>query len=111
MSDSEFKEIDVTNVPEGAFLLDVREPDEWAAGHVEGATHIPMGQVEGRLAELPRDGEIIVLCRIGGRSAKITELLTRHGLDAINMNGGMLAWDAAGRPMVNDGSTKPYVLV
>jgi rhodanese-related sulfurtransferase len=111
MSDSEFKEIDVEQVPEGAFLLDVREPDEWAAGHVEGAVHIPMGQVEGRLAELPKEGEVIVVCRIGGRSAKVAGMLAQHGFDAVNMNGGMLAWDAAGKPMVSEGDAKPYVLV
>ncbi len=111
MSDSGIKEISVSDVPAGAFLLDVREPDEWAAGHVDGATHIPMGQVESRLAELPADTEIVVICRLGGRSAKITELLGQHNVPAINMVGGMKAWDEAGKPMVNDGGTAPYVLM
>lgn len=111
MSDSGIKEISVRDVPEGAYLLDVREPDEWAAGHVAGATHIPMGQVETRLAELPPGIEIVVVCRVGGRSAKITELLGKHDVTAVNMVGGMKAWDAAGKPMVNDGGTAPYVLM
>lgn len=111
MSDFEFKEINVGGVTDGTFMLDVREPDEWAAGHIFGATHIPMGQVEARLDELPKDEKVIVVCRIGGRSAKITELLGKHGFHAVNMNGGMLAWDAAGKPMVSEGDADPYVLV
>ncbi|MFJ5675484.1 rhodanese-like domain-containing protein [Streptomyces sp. NPDC093097] len=90
----------------GAFLLDVREDDEWAAGHAEGALHIPMSEFVSRYGELtetaPENGEIFVLCRSGGRSAQVTQYLVQQGLDAVNVAGGMQAWEAAGRP-VSDG--------
>ncbi|MFE6687860.1 rhodanese-like domain-containing protein [Streptomyces sp. NPDC057743] len=90
----------------GAFLLDVREDDEWAAGHAEGALHIPMSEFVARYGELteaaPEDGKIYVLCRVGGRSAQVAQYLVQQGLDAVNVAGGMQAWEAAGRP-VSDG--------
>jgi rhodanese-related sulfurtransferase len=96
--------VEATAVPADGFLLDVREDDEWAAGHAEGALHIPMGQVVARFGELTEavgDGRRVhVVCRVGGRSAQVTQYLVAQGLDAVNVDGGMLAWDAAGRPMV-----------
>ncbi|MFB7632504.1 rhodanese-like domain-containing protein [Streptomyces sp. NPDC056149] len=90
----------------GAFLLDVREDDEWAAGHAEGALHIPMSEFVARYGELteaaPEDGKIFVLCRVGGRSAQVAQYLVQQGLDAVNVAGGMQAWEADGRP-VTDG--------
>ena len=85
----------------GAVLLDVREPVEWEAGHAPEALLIPMGEVSQRRAELPRDGRIVVVCRSGGRSAAVTESLREWGLDAVNLAGGMLAWAAAGLPVVS----------
>ncbi|WP_438487098.1 rhodanese-like domain-containing protein [Streptomyces sp. S186] len=88
------------------FLLDVREDDEWAAGHAEGALHIPMSEFVARYGELtekaPEGGRIFVLCRVGGRSAQVVQYLIGQGLDAVNVAGGMQAWEAAGRP-VSDG--------
>lgn len=88
------------------FLLDVRENDEWVAGHAEGALHIPMSEFVARYAELteaaPADGKVYVLCRVGGRSAQVTQYLLQQGVDAVNVAGGMQAWEAAGRP-VTDG--------
>ncbi|WP_199788142.1 MULTISPECIES: rhodanese-like domain-containing protein [unclassified Streptomyces] len=88
------------------FLLDVREDDEWAAGHAEGALHIPMSEFVARYGELtetaPEGGRIFVLCRVGGRSAQVAQYLIGQGLDAVNVAGGMQAWEAAGRP-VSDG--------
>ncbi|HVF14161.1 MAG TPA: rhodanese-like domain-containing protein [Acidimicrobiales bacterium] len=80
----------------GAFLLDVREPDEWRASHVPEASLIPMGQVHGRSGELPHDRPIIVVCRSGGRSAAVTQSLRASAFDAVNLAGGMWAWVAAG---------------
>lgn len=83
-----------------ALLLDVREPQEWQAGHAPQARHIPLGQLESRLAELPRDRQIIAVCRSGRRSALATQQLAAGGYDAINLTGGMTAWAAADLPVV-----------
>lgn len=86
------------------FLLDVREDDEWQAGHAEGALHIPMSDFVARLGDLmekaPEGGRINVICRSGGRSAQVTAYLVQQGLDAANVAGGMQDWAAAGRPVV-----------
>jgi rhodanese-related sulfurtransferase len=74
------------------FLIDVREPAEFSAGHVPGAVPLPLGQVAARLGELPGDREIAVLCRSGARSAQATAILRTGGLRATNVAGGMLAW-------------------
>ncbi|MFI5522130.1 rhodanese-like domain-containing protein [Streptomyces platensis] len=88
------------------FLLDVRENDEWEAGHAEGALHIPMSEFVARYGELteaaPDAGKVYVLCRVGGRSAQVAQYLIQQGIDAVNVAGGMQAWEAAGRP-VSDG--------
>lgn len=82
-------------------LLDVREHDEWAAGHAPEAVHIPMGEIPGRLGELSGD-EVYVICRSGGRSARVTAYLNANGWDATNVDGGMGAWHAAGRTLVGE---------
>jgi DMSO/TMAO reductase YedYZ molybdopterin-dependent catalytic subunit len=87
-------------VDRGALLLDVREPEEWQAEHATVAVLIPMGQVRSRQTELPRNRRIVVICRSGGRSAAVTELLRASGFDALNLAGGMCAWAAAGLPVV-----------
>ena len=100
-------------LPVGAVLLDVREPDEWAAGHISGAVHVPMNAVPSRLANapdaLPADAPIVVVCKVGGRSAQVTAWLRSQGYDALNLDGGMLAWARAGRPMEADGGSPPRV--
>ena len=85
----------------GALLLDVREDDEWAAGHAPGATHLRLGLLnEQRPAN---DGRTIVaVCRSGARSGKATEALRAWGYDAVNLAGGMQAWAAEGLPVVTD---------
>ncbi|MFD0163386.1 rhodanese-like domain-containing protein [Streptomyces decoyicus] len=96
------------------FLLDVREDDEWDAGHAEGALHIPMSEFVARYGELteaaPEDGKVYVLCRVGGRSAQVAQYLIQQGVDAVNVGGGMQAWEAAGRP-VSDGKGGSGVVV
>ncbi|MYV53389.1 rhodanese-like domain-containing protein [Streptomyces sp. SID3212] len=106
--------VDVAAVPSDALVLDVREDDEWAAGHVEGALHVPMSDFVGRFGEVTEavaDGrKAYVMCRVGGRSAQVTQYLVQQGVDAVNVDGGMVAWDGAGRPMVGDNGGPAFVL-
>lgn len=83
-------------------LLDVREQDEWDAGHIEGSLHIPMGEISDRQQEIPQDQPIAVVCRSGRRSAAVTEALTRAGYDAENLVGGVAEWQGQGLPLVTD---------
>jgi rhodanese-related sulfurtransferase len=94
--------VDVDAVADDSVILDVREPDEYAAGHAPGALHIPMGAIPHRTPELPDDARLVVVCRSGGRSARVTAYLRQEGLDAVNLDGGMRAWLDAGRPMTTD---------
>ncbi|MET9253595.1 rhodanese-like domain-containing protein [Streptomyces sp. NPDC048182] len=102
--------VEVADLEGGDFLLDVREDDEWRAGHAEGALHIPISEFVARYGELteaaPADGRINVICRSGGRSAQVAMYLVQQGLDAVNVDGGMQVWAAAGRPVV-DGKGEP----
>jgi rhodanese-related sulfurtransferase len=84
----------------GSVLLDVRENDEWNRGHAADARHIPMGEVPARLDEIDRSATLYVVCKAGGRSAKVAGLLAHHGYEPINVDGGMLAWAEAGRPVI-----------
>ncbi|QHT63666.1 rhodanese-like domain-containing protein [Paenibacillus lycopersici] len=77
---------------ERLYMVDVREPDEWAAGHVAGAVHLPLSQLAGRRHELEPGRELIVMCRGGGRSGLACELLSEHGFRVVNMKGGLIAW-------------------
>ncbi len=86
----------------GALLLDVREDDEWAAGHAPGAAHLAMGLVGGRVDEIPTDRTVVCVCRVGGRSAAVAEALVGSGFDARNLAGGMLAWEQVGLPVTTD---------
>jgi rhodanese-related sulfurtransferase len=92
--------VQLTDLPADGVLLDVREPQEWAAGHAPSATHLPMAEVPARLGELPGDGTVYVICRAGGRSARVVSFLNANGWDAVNVAGGMLEWHAGGRPLV-----------
>lgn len=89
-------------VAAGAILLDVREPDEWSAGHAPGATWIPLGALAARVAELPADQPVVCICRAGARSLKAAEHLVAGGRDAVNLTGGMQAWAAAGLEVVSE---------
>jgi rhodanese-related sulfurtransferase len=85
----------------GAALLDVRQPEEWSAGHAPGAVHVPLGELPNRLSEVP-PGTVVVVCRSGARSALATDALVAAGYDARNLAGGMQAWAAAGLQVVTD---------
>jgi rhodanese-related sulfurtransferase len=101
--------VPASEVPEDAVVLDVREDDEWVAGHIDGATHIPMGEVPARLDDLPEADPLYVTCRGGGRSARVAAWLNANGYDAVNVGGGMGQWEAAGRPMVSETGQQPFV--
>jgi rhodanese-related sulfurtransferase len=90
-------------------LLDVRERDEWTAGHIDGALHLPMAALSDRREELASDRPIVAVCRSGARSAQVTAALQRAGYDAHNLDGGMQAWSAADLPFVADGDAPPRV--
>ncbi len=98
------------DLPQGVVLLDVREDDEWAAGHAPTARHLPMSELAGRLAELPQEDNLYVICRSGGRSARVTAYLNANGWDAVNVDGGMQHWAASGRPLVTDSGADPEVI-
>lgn len=84
-------------------LLDVREPVEWADGHVPGARHIPMRQVAARVGELPRDRRMAITCAGGVRSSLVASLLLAQGFtDLVNVWGGMTGWVQSGLPTVRD---------
>jgi rhodanese-related sulfurtransferase len=88
----------------GAFVVDVREPDEWAAGHIPEATLIPLGELASRVGELPRDRSIVVVCRSGNRSAQGRDILLGAGFVAVtSLDGGMTDWAAAGMPIETGG--------
>ena len=97
-------QVPVTEVPDDAVLLDVREQDEWDAGHAPGAVHIPLGELPSRLDELPDPdaGVLAVACRSGGRSSRAVAWLNHQGFDVANLDGGMRAWERAGKQMVAD---------
>lgn len=89
--------------PDDTVLVDVREPDEWNAGHAPGATHVPLSKVGADT--VPTATTILCVCRSGGRSGQATAVLRAAGLNAINVTGGMNAWNAAGLPVAcDDGS-------
>jgi rhodanese-related sulfurtransferase len=78
----------------GALLLDVREPDEFAEGHVPRAINVPLSQMRARYAELPRDREIWTCCRVGQRAYYATRFLAQHGYRARNLSGGYMTYQA-----------------
>nr|WP_069165335.1 rhodanese-like domain-containing protein [Nocardia altamirensis] len=92
-----------------AILLDVREDDEWQLGHAPGAIHIPMVDVPARVDELDFDVDLYVICRQGGRSLQVVEYLTHIGFEAIQVRGGMVAWQQSGRPLVADGDRQAKI--
>ena len=86
--------------PDGAVVVDVREPGEYAAGHVPGAVLIPLAVLPVRAHELPRNRRLHVICASGGRSAQAAEWLAAAGWDAVSVAGGTAAWQRAGYPVI-----------
>ena len=84
----------------GAYVLDVREPSEFAAGHIAGATLIPLGELANRTSEVPHDKTVVVVCHSGNRSAQGRDMLRQAGFtNATSMAGGLTDWVAAGLPL------------
>lgn len=90
-------------VDAGAVLLDVREPSEWRAGHAPKARHVPLNDLDRLRKDLPDGREIITVCRSGSRSSRAARMLADDGHVVLNLSGGMLAWSAAGLPVVVKG--------
>ena len=84
----------------GTPVIDVREPDEYEDGHVPGAPLIPLAVVPDHVSDVPASGEVLIICKVGGRSRKAAEYLRGQGIDAINIAGGTLAWMDAGHRVV-----------
>ena len=100
---SEFPDVPVSQVADDATFLDIREQDEWDAGHAPAAVHIPMSELPQRVDELApfleRDEPLVITCRSGGRVQRVMPWLAQQGYEVANLAGGMMAWQAAGRPM------------
>ena len=103
-------EVLVNEIPEGVYLLDVREDDEWRAGHAPDAVHIPLGTLGERAGEVPKDQKVYVVCRSGGRSGQAAMALNQAGWDAVNVAGGMQAWEHAARDMKSEDEGEPRVI-
>ena len=91
-----------TEIENGAVLIDVRNDDEWQAGHAPNARYITLSELSQRCGEVPSDQRVIVICRAGGRSLKAAEFLATQGITAANLTGGMQAWAQAGLAVVDD---------
>ena len=103
-------EIDVETLAarrEQAFVLDVREPAESVAGHVPVAVPIPLGELAGRLGELPGDRTVHVICASGNRSLRAARALVTAGIDAVSVAGGTSGWVQSGRPVATGPAPAP----
>jgi rhodanese-related sulfurtransferase len=81
------------------FVLDVRQPEEFRAGHISGATLIPLDKLGQSLTKLPQDREILCVCRSGSRSSAAVRQLASAGYTALNLSGGMMSWQRMGYPI------------
>lgn len=103
--------VSVAELRAGAYIVDVREPHEWVAGHAPSARHVPMHELPARLDEIPTEGEVVIACRVGARSAQVTAWLRAQGRENVaNLAGGMIAWEAAGRPLRSDDEATPRIV-
>ena len=103
-------EIGVAELPADAVLIDVREDDEWQAGHAPDARHLPMSRFVERLDEVPDTEPLYVICRSGGRSARVAAYLNQQGRQSVNVAGGMQSWAAHGLPMAAEHGGPPDVV-
>lgn len=106
---SDIETVSVDEVPENAFVLDVREDYEFEAGHVPGATHIPMAELPEKFEQLDPDEDVYVICRTGGRSAQASLWLTAQGYSVFNVAGGSGAWIDAGKKIVSENGETPVI--
>jgi rhodanese-related sulfurtransferase len=110
VTSSAVPETAVSQLPDDAVLLDVRELDEWIAGHAASAVHIPMSELADRLDEVPEGDPVFVVCRTGARSARVAQYLNQNGWDAVNVQGGMMVWERMGWPLVSESDAAPQIL-
>lgn len=111
MAETQIPQVDVRTVSEDAVILDVREPNEFEAGHAPGAVSIPLGELRARVAEVPDvDGPLLVICRSGVRSQAAAEFLAGRAIEAANVVGGTLAWYDAGKTLVSETGELPAVV-
>jgi rhodanese-related sulfurtransferase len=96
-------------VSEGADILDVRDPNEWLAGHAPLAQHLPLPTLPGARTPAWSNRRVVVLCRSGNRARTATALLRRRGVEAFAVSGGMNAWREAGGAVITDGGAPGYV--
>lgn len=106
---SGFREVPAAEVPDQACLVDVREDDEWLAGHAPEAQHIPLGALGEQCGQIPRDRDVYVICRAGMRSARAVQALNAAGWQALNVADGMQGWESAGREMASESGAPPFV--
>ncbi|GAA0960852.1 rhodanese-like domain-containing protein [Frigoribacterium faeni] len=92
----------VSRVASGARLIDVREQSEWDAGHAPAAQLIPLSELGDRVDDVPTDEQVLIVCHAGMRSLRATAALRRAGIDAVNVEGGMLAWRDAEGELVSE---------
>ena len=85
---------------DGLTLIDVRETFEWKGGHIQGSTHIPLGDLPGRVDELGGEERLLMVCKSGSRSDEAARFLKAFGIAAENLDGGVLGWDRAGFELV-----------
>ncbi len=102
--------ISVSDLGDDDTVLDVREHNEWRAGHAPGARLSPLKDLGTSLGNVSIDERIAVICRSGGRSSQAVEFLREQGYDAVNVEGGMKAWAEAGKPMVSENDKDPEVI-
>lgn len=102
--------VEIGALPAGAYLIDVREADEWHHGHAPEAVHVPLSELATRAEQVPGDREVYVICKAGGRSEQAVRYLNQLGRTGINVSGGMLAWQAARKEMVSESAQDPFVL-
>lgn len=107
---ADIPEVPVTDLADDAVMLDVREPNEYAAGRAVGAVSIPLGELRERITEVPGNRPLAIICRSGVRSLKAAEFLSLEGIESVNVAGGTRAWHAAGKPMTSDTGTDPDVV-
>ena len=110
---AEIRNVDVTEAAhlarDGALLLDVRQDDEWDAGHAPDARHVALADLPDHVESLDARQLIVCVCRSGGRSARATAFLMEHGFNAFNLAGGMTAWAQEGQPLTTE-SGDPTVI-
>jgi rhodanese-related sulfurtransferase len=106
---SGWREVPAADVPGQAHLVDVREDDEWLAGHAPDAQHIPLGALGELCDQIPRDRDVYVICRAGTRSARAVQALNAAGWQALNVADGMQGWESAGRAMASESGAPPFV--